>query len=49
VFEDYLAATQKAMETNGKIKIYKDVLASMQDEEAPEVAPRQRPRLPITR
>jgi peptidyl-prolyl cis-trans isomerase D len=49
VFDDYLAATQRAMETNGKIKIYKDVLANMQEEEAPEVAPRQRPRLPITR
>jgi len=49
VFEDYLAATQRAMEASGKIKIYKDVLANMQDEEAPEAAPRQRPRLPITK
>jgi peptidyl-prolyl cis-trans isomerase D len=49
VFEDYLAATQRTMEANGKIKIYKDVLANMQDEEVPEAAPRQRPRLPITR
>ena len=49
VFEDYLGATQRAMETSGKIKIYKDVLASMQDEEAPEAAPRPRPRLPITK
>src|SRR5712692_1127233 len=49
VFEDYLAATQKTMEANGKIKIYKDVLANMQDEEVPEAAPRPRPRLPITR
>jgi peptidyl-prolyl cis-trans isomerase D len=49
VFEDYLAATQRAMETSGKIKIYKDVLANMQDEEVPEAAPRPRPRLPITR
>jgi len=49
VFEDYLAATQTAMESNGGIKIYKDVLANMQDEEAPDVAPKPRPRLPITR
>ena len=49
VFDDYLAATQRTMETNGKIKIYKDVLANMQDEEVPEAAPRQRPRLPITK
>jgi peptidyl-prolyl cis-trans isomerase D len=49
VFEDYLAATQRAMEASGKIKIYKDVLANMQEEEAPEAAPRPRPRLPITK
>lgn len=49
VFEDYLAATQRTMETEGKIKIYKDVLANMQDEEEPQAAPRPRPRLPITR
>src|SRR5712691_1195327 len=49
VFDDYLAATQRMMESNGKIKIYKDVLANMQDEEEPEAAPRPRPRLPITR
>ncbi len=50
VFEDYLSATQRTMESNGKIKIYKDVLASMQDEEEPTAAPpRPRPRLPITR
>ena len=49
VFEDYLAATQRTMEANGKIKIYKDVLANIQDEEVPEAAPRQRPRLPITK
>ncbi|HVS81660.1 MAG TPA: peptidyl-prolyl cis-trans isomerase [Pyrinomonadaceae bacterium] len=49
VFDDYLAATQRTMESNGKIKIYKDVLANMQDEEVPEAAPRPRPRLPITR
>jgi peptidyl-prolyl cis-trans isomerase D len=49
VFDDYLAATQRTMETNGKIKIYKDVLANMQDSEEPEAAPRPRPRLPITK
>jgi peptidyl-prolyl cis-trans isomerase D len=49
VFEDYLATTQRTMEASGKIKIYKDVLAGMQDEEVPEAAPRSRPRLPITK
>ena len=41
--------SKSPMETSGKIKIYKDVLANMQDEEVPEAAPRQRPRLPITK
>ena len=47
VFDDYLAAVQKRMESNGKIKINKDVLISLQEDE-PEAAPRQRPRLPVT-
>jgi peptidyl-prolyl cis-trans isomerase D len=46
VFEDYLTAVRRSMEQNGKIKVNKDVLAAMQDEEAPEALPRQRPRLP---
>lgn len=49
VFEDYLTAVQRSMEQKGKIKVYKDVLAGMQDEEAPEALPRQRPRLPVTK
>jgi peptidyl-prolyl cis-trans isomerase D len=49
VFEDYLAAVQAGMERDGKIKINKDVLAAMQEEEAPEAAPQRRPRLPITK
>lgn len=49
VFDDYLGAVQKRMESSGKIKIDKDVLSSLQDEEEPEAAPRQRPRLPITK
>jgi peptidyl-prolyl cis-trans isomerase D len=49
VFEDYLAAMKDRMEREGKIKIYQDVFASMQEEEEPEAAPRPRPRLPITK
>src|SRR5882762_3912881 len=48
VFDDYLAAVQKRMENSGKIKINKNVLIALQDEE-PEAAPRQRTRLPITK
>jgi peptidyl-prolyl cis-trans isomerase D len=49
VFEDYLTAVQRRMEQSGKVKIYKDVLAGMQDEEAPEALPQRRPRLPVTK
>lgn len=47
VFEDYLAAVKRNMESNGKIKINKDVLIALQDEEE-QAAPPQRPRLPVT-
>ena len=43
VFGDYLTAVQNRMEQAGKIKIYKDVLAGMQEEEAPEALPQRRP------
>ena len=43
VFEDYLAAVQNRMEQDGTIKIYKDVLAAMQEAEEPEAAPQRRP------
>ena len=36
------------MEQAGKIKVYKDVLATIQEEE-PEAAPRRQPQLPVTR
>ena len=49
VFADYLSAVQKQMARDGKIKINKDVLTSLQDEEEPQAAPRPRPRLPITK
>jgi peptidyl-prolyl cis-trans isomerase D len=48
VFDDYLATVQKRMESSGKIKIDRDVLSSLQEEE-PEAAPRQRAKLPITK
>jgi peptidyl-prolyl cis-trans isomerase D len=47
VFGDYLTAVQGRMEQDGKIKIYKDVLAGMQDEEAPEAQPQRRPPLQL--
>jgi peptidyl-prolyl cis-trans isomerase D len=47
VFEDYLAAVQRTMESNGKIKIYKDVLANFIDSEEPEAAPQRRPPLQL--
>jgi peptidyl-prolyl cis-trans isomerase D len=49
VFDDYLTAVQRRMEQGGKIKINKDVLAALQEDEAPEALPQRRPRLPITK
>src|SRR5437588_3761512 len=49
VFEDYLTTVQNRMKQDGKIRIYKDVLASMIDAEEPEAAPQRRPQLPFTR
>src|SRR6185503_8684628 len=46
VFQDYLSAVQRRMESDGKLKIYNDVLIALQDEEEPEAAPR-RPQLPV--
>ena len=48
VFEDYLGSVKTRMEQSGKIKIYKDVLATIQEEE-PEAQPRRQPQLPISR
>jgi hypothetical protein len=46
VYEDYISAVQQRMKQEGKIKIYQDVLASLEESE-PEVAPPpQRPQFP---
>lgn len=47
IYEDYIGAVQQRMKQDGKIKIYADVLASLEDSE-PEVdlAP-QRPQFPV--
>jgi glycyl-tRNA synthetase (class II) len=47
VFDEYLTSVKNRMEQAGKIKVYKDVLATIQEEE-PEAAPRRQPRLPVT-
>jgi peptidyl-prolyl cis-trans isomerase D len=44
VFEDYIGAVQAKMKRDGKIKIYPDVMAQLEEDE-PEVVP-QRPRFP---
>jgi peptidyl-prolyl cis-trans isomerase D len=48
VFEDYLNTVKTRMEQAGKIKVYKDVFATIQEEE-PEALPPRRPQLPITK
>lgn len=47
VFQDYLSSVKTRMEQAGKIKVYKDVLASLREGE-PEAEPRRPPQLPVT-
>jgi len=47
VYEDYISAVQQRMKQDGKIKLYPEVLASLEESE-PEIAPPpQRPQFPI--
>jgi peptidyl-prolyl cis-trans isomerase D len=47
VFGDYIASVQSAMQQNGRIKIYEDVLKQMSENEEPAAAfPRGVPRFP---
>jgi peptidyl-prolyl cis-trans isomerase D len=47
IYEDYISAVQRRMKQDGKIKVYPDVLAMLEESE-PEVAPApQRPQFPI--
>jgi parvulin-like peptidyl-prolyl isomerase len=46
VFEDYIEAVRQRMKQEGKIKIYQDVLARMEEDE-PEVAAPPRPQFPL--
>jgi peptidyl-prolyl cis-trans isomerase D len=47
VYEDYISAVQQRMKQEGKIKVYSDVLVSLEESE-PEIAPApQRPQFPI--
>ena len=47
LYEDYISGVQQRMKQDGKIKLYPEVLASLEDSE-PEIAPPpQRPQFPI--
>ncbi len=46
VYEDYITAVQQRMKQDGKIKIYTDVVTSLEASE-PEIAPAPRPQFPI--
>jgi peptidyl-prolyl cis-trans isomerase D len=48
IFEDYLNSLMSRMKQSGKVKIYKDVLASIADDEE-QALPPTRPQLPITK
>jgi peptidyl-prolyl cis-trans isomerase D len=49
IYEDYISAVQRRLKQEGKIKIYTDVIASLEESEPePEVAPApQRPQFPV--
>ena len=49
VYEDYISAVQQRMKQDGKIKVYDDVVRSLEaSEPEPEIAPQpQRPQFPI--
>jgi peptidyl-prolyl cis-trans isomerase D len=46
VYEDYISAVQQRMKQEGKIKVYTEVLTSLEESE-PEIAPPPRPQFPI--
>ena len=46
VYEDYISAVQQRMKQEGKIKLYPEVVANLEESE-PEIAPPQRPQFPI--
>jgi peptidyl-prolyl cis-trans isomerase D len=47
VFDDYVNAVQARMQSEGKIKIYEDVLARIADTVDAAAPPQQRPRVPV--
>lgn len=49
IYEDYISAVERRLKQEGKIKIYNDVLTSLEESEPePEVAPApQRPQFPV--
>lgn len=46
VYEDYISAVQQRMKQAGKIKLYPEVVANLEESE-PEIAPPPRPQFPI--
>jgi peptidyl-prolyl cis-trans isomerase D len=46
IYEDYISAVQQRMKRDGKIKIYQDVLANLEESEPEVEAPPQRPQFP---
>ena len=47
IYEDYLGAVERRMKQDGKIKVYQDVLVSLEESEPEIEAPPQRPQFPI--
>ncbi len=47
IYEDYITAVQQRLKQDGKIKIYTDVITTLEESE-PEMAPAPRPQFPIS-
>jgi hypothetical protein len=47
VYEDYIGAVQQQMKQSGKIKIYPDIIAALEESEPEVEAAPQRPQFPI--
>ncbi len=47
LWEDYLTKVEEEMKRAGKVKIYKDVMASLEEDEPPAAAPQSRFPFPV--
>ena len=47
LWEDYITRVEEEMKRSGKIKVYKDVLTTLEEDEPPAAAPQSRFPFPV--